>query len=368
MPRKSISLTDDILNYSYDAGGEVLGLLQTEHSGIGFNPFVNASHTDAERHYFGKDHLGSIRAVTNQWGSPLYMFDYDVFGTPLQDRPERFRHGFTGKEYDSWTGLYNYGFRDYSPLHGRFTTVDPIQDGLGWYAYVNSDPVSWLDPWGLKGQKSGEDPARLVKMVSDQYRPYFDTENFIQRRLEGELNGVAACFQDSLGKLKNFFSNIFSGKSQVETYYSVSVTFGSFSYEATMYVSEAGVTFEIPKTEELLTNTLQQEMKMPIILESNGVSADIPIGIYNSCELSIPVGVSKKEDDFVTLKLGAKASAKSPITDSVGASGSTGYRITASVQDGPYGTIENRKSESLNEKVKTYKHYTSIDFLKENLH
>ncbi|MCR5620431.1 MAG: hypothetical protein K6G18_01105, partial [Treponema sp.] len=141
------------------AGGEVLGLLQTEHSGIGFNPFVNASHTDAERHYFGKDHLGSVRAVTNQWGSPLYMFDYDVFGTPLQDRPERYRHGFTGKEYDSWTGLYNYGFRDYSAMFGRFTTVDPIQDGLGWYAYVNSDPVNWLDPWGLCPQdaESGED-------------------------------------------------------------------------------------------------------------------------------------------------------------------------------------------------------------------
>ena len=145
-------------------GGEVLGLLQTEHSGIGFNPFVNASHTDAERHYFGKDHLGSIRAVTNQWGSPLYMFDYDVFGTPLQDRPERFRHGFTGKEFDSWTGLYNYGFRDYASLYGRFTTVDPIQDGHNWYAYVNSDPVNWLDPWGLEcpDQESGGDPARYT--------------------------------------------------------------------------------------------------------------------------------------------------------------------------------------------------------------
>ena len=142
------------------AGGEVLGLLQTEHSGIGFNPFVNASHTDAERHYFGKDHLGSIRAVTNQWGSPLYTFDYDVFGQPLQDRPERFRPGFTGKEYDSWTGLYNYGFRDYAPVLGRFTTVDPVQDGHNWYAYVNSDPVSWLDPWGLEGKPSGEDSAR----------------------------------------------------------------------------------------------------------------------------------------------------------------------------------------------------------------
>lgn len=44
---------------------------------------------------FGKDHLGSVRAVTNQRGSPLYMFDYDVFGQPLQDRPELFGHGFT---------------------------------------------------------------------------------------------------------------------------------------------------------------------------------------------------------------------------------------------------------------------------------
>ena len=50
------------------AGGRTLGLLQTEHSGIGFNPFVNASHTDAERHYFGTDHLGSVRAVMNKWG------------------------------------------------------------------------------------------------------------------------------------------------------------------------------------------------------------------------------------------------------------------------------------------------------------
>ncbi len=41
------------------------------------------------------DSTGSVRAVTNQWGSPLYTFDYDVFGTPLQDRPELFRHGFT---------------------------------------------------------------------------------------------------------------------------------------------------------------------------------------------------------------------------------------------------------------------------------
>ena len=112
--------------------------------------------------------MGSVRAVTNQWGSPLYMFDYDVFGTPLQDRPERFRHGFTGKEYDSWTGLYNYGFRDYSAMFGRFTSVDPIQDGHNWYAYVNSDPVSWLDPWGWNVLQTRRAGRRLAAMEKER--------------------------------------------------------------------------------------------------------------------------------------------------------------------------------------------------------
>ena len=167
--KKAVLPSNIALTLPLTVGGEVLGLLQTEHSGIGFNPFVNASHTDAERHYFGKDHLGSVRAVTNRWGSPLYMFDYDVFGTPLQDRPERFRHGFTGnrqrklqgKEYDNWAGLYDYGFRDYASMLGRFTTVDPVQDRHNWYTYVNSDPVDWIDLWGLKGQLSGEDIKKM---------------------------------------------------------------------------------------------------------------------------------------------------------------------------------------------------------------
>ena len=165
--RNGMKQVNEVLDYSCGASGDVLGLLQTEHSGIGFNPFVNASHTDAERHYFGKDHLGSVRAVTNQWGSPLRTYDYDVFGQPLQDRPERFHYGFTGKEFDNWTGLYNYGFRDYASLYGRFTSVDPIQDGHNWYAYVNSNPVSWLDPWGLEPckQESGE-----VKKAAPRYQ------------------------------------------------------------------------------------------------------------------------------------------------------------------------------------------------------
>ena len=212
------------------AGGEVLGLLRTEHSGINFNPFVSAGHKDAERHYFGKDHLGSVRAVTNQWGSPLYMFDYDVFGTPLQDRPERFHYAFTGKEYDGWTGLYNYGFRDYAPVLGRFTTVDPIQDGHNWYAYVNSDPVNWLDPWGLEPckQESGEDKkqetGRVINKTGDiiLIKPEHDDTPYTLLKpgeiYEGNIDGIIfadGTVRKTYGKSKYVAKQTRSGKYKV---------------------------------------------------------------------------------------------------------------------------------------------------------
>ncbi len=54
-----------------------------------------------------------------------------------------------GKECYEETGLYNYGYRDYKPEAARFTTVDPIRDGSNWFVYVNSDPINYLDRWGL---------------------------------------------------------------------------------------------------------------------------------------------------------------------------------------------------------------------------
>jgi hypothetical protein len=45
--------------------------------------------------------------------------------------------------------MYNYGYRDYQPEVARFTTIDPIRDGANWFAYVNNDPVNYIDLWGL---------------------------------------------------------------------------------------------------------------------------------------------------------------------------------------------------------------------------
>jgi RHS repeat-associated protein len=98
----------------------------------------------------GKDLLGSVRSVTADGGALEDRYEYDAFGQPYAgDLDGMMNLGYTGKPYDAATGMYNYGYRDYKPETVRFTTVDPIRDGNNWYAYVNNDPVNWIDPLGL---------------------------------------------------------------------------------------------------------------------------------------------------------------------------------------------------------------------------
>ncbi|MDC7126871.1 MAG: RHS repeat-associated core domain-containing protein [Spirochaetales bacterium] len=88
---------------------------------------------------------------------------------------------YTGKELDEETGLYYYNARWYiaelyeSTVHtilpnhaklkefddpniGRFTTEDPIRDGLNWYAYANNNPLKFVDPTGLSGEQEDSFP------------------------------------------------------------------------------------------------------------------------------------------------------------------------------------------------------------------
>ena len=60
------------------------------------------------------------------------------------------------------TTLVNYGFRDYNPRQGRFTTVDPIRSGENWYGYVVNDPLNLIDRYGLEAEDA---PRRRNKPV-----------------------------------------------------------------------------------------------------------------------------------------------------------------------------------------------------------
>jgi RHS repeat-associated protein len=61
-------------------------------------------------------------------------------------------YAYTGREWDSETGIYYYRARYYEPKLGRFISEDPIGlgDGPNRYAYVHNSPVERLDPYGFQ--------------------------------------------------------------------------------------------------------------------------------------------------------------------------------------------------------------------------
>src|SRR4030095_1176890 len=61
------------------------------------------------------------------------------------------RYTYTGREFDSDTGLYYYRARWYDPQVGRFISEDPIglAGGINQFAYVGNNPQNGTDPSGL---------------------------------------------------------------------------------------------------------------------------------------------------------------------------------------------------------------------------
>ncbi len=102
------------------------------------------------KEYYHQDILGSTMMLTDHKGKVKESYAYDAFGVAYEGQFNRVNEiGYNGKRYDPAVALYDYGFRDYKPQIGRFTTLDPIRSGSNWYVYVNNDPVNFIDLLGL---------------------------------------------------------------------------------------------------------------------------------------------------------------------------------------------------------------------------
>ncbi len=109
--------------------------------------------TSGATYHLVKDRRGSIRRVMNAaTGAAVQELDYDAFGRVVLDTSPGFQpFGFSGGLYGPDTGLVRFGARDFDAEAGRWTARDPARfdGGANHYAYVNNNPVHWLDPWGL---------------------------------------------------------------------------------------------------------------------------------------------------------------------------------------------------------------------------
>ncbi|MFN4287528.1 MAG: RHS repeat-associated core domain-containing protein [Brevundimonas sp.] len=109
--------------------------------------------------WFHTDHQGSVIAVTDASGHAVQTASYSPYGEfamPGQMPPGPGAgggvFGYTGRQYDAETGLYQYRARYYHPRLGQFLSTDPIgtKDDPNLTLYVLADPVNLTDPTGLK--------------------------------------------------------------------------------------------------------------------------------------------------------------------------------------------------------------------------
>jgi RHS repeat-associated protein len=79
-----------------------------------------------QRYYYHYDGLGSVVALSNINGQIVESYSYDIFGQPSNTSSVGNPYLFTGRNYDSETGLYYYRARYYKPAIGRFLQPDPV--------------------------------------------------------------------------------------------------------------------------------------------------------------------------------------------------------------------------------------------------
>ncbi len=153
------------------------------------------------KYFYDRDHLGSVREMTDNSGVVQAQYAFDPFGRVSKiSEVVAADFGYAGYYLHSRSGLNLTRTRAYNSALGRFTTRDPIEEngGVNLFAYVSNAPIRQNDPSGhqcicqtnppLKGnvtQTEGEAPSGqgpqptrmnttappLVPMVSPQGVP-----------------------------------------------------------------------------------------------------------------------------------------------------------------------------------------------------
>ena len=102
--------------------------------------------------YYQADGLGSVTSLSNGAGALANTYSYDSFGkltasTGTLTNPFQ----YTGREFDSETGIYEYRARYLDQNIGRFISQDPAgyKAGMNVYRYARNNPALFVDPSGL---------------------------------------------------------------------------------------------------------------------------------------------------------------------------------------------------------------------------
>ncbi|MEW2506025.1 RHS repeat-associated core domain-containing protein [Amycolatopsis sp. NPDC047767] len=178
-----LGLTDQVVSeeiagqlqrtYQYDASGRRLTQLTKDTDGAG--PGV------AEDSYYGYNPHTDVETLTTDNGNTKTTYGYTAYGSNDEqaftgiDKPDTQNPGkepynfyrYNGKRWDSASGSYDMGFRDYNPSLNRFLTRDSYNGAL-------ADLNLGTDPWTANRYAfSGGNPISRIEL--DGHEPMLDT-------------------------------------------------------------------------------------------------------------------------------------------------------------------------------------------------
>jgi RHS repeat-associated protein len=149
-------------SYQHSLAGQLLS--QTKHDTTGTG-------VDEDSFYAYNPH-GDVAAITNEAGDTRATYGYTAYGSDDEslftgvDKPDPIDpttqepynvHRYAGKRFDTATGTYDMGFRDYSPGLNRFLTRDMYNGAL-------ADLNLGSNPWNMSRYTfAGGNPTTLVE-------------------------------------------------------------------------------------------------------------------------------------------------------------------------------------------------------------
>jgi RHS repeat-associated protein len=163
--------------------------------------------------YFHADGLGSITSLSNSAGSIANTYIYDSYGNLTSSTGSlvnSFR--YTGREFDSETGLYYYRARLYDPTAGRFISEDSLRfrAGVNYYRFVSNNPVNLTDPMGqyqLKGFTPG-DAANMILSINQLKEKLKSNPCCIDPKLRDTILGKLGTPNDGSGVTFTFHQQL----------------------------------------------------------------------------------------------------------------------------------------------------------------
>ena len=151
----------------YDANGNIVN----EYIYLANQPIAMSTASKTYKVYV--DHLNTPRRVADETNSIVWKWESTPFGETKPTGTLEFNLRFAGQYFDNETATHYNINRDYNPITGRYIQSDPIglDGGLSTFAYVNGNPVMFVDLEGLTGT---DEPDVIVISEEDARQAVLD--------------------------------------------------------------------------------------------------------------------------------------------------------------------------------------------------